>query len=145
MGCIIVRTAEKRWMSAWWTLVGSSKTRTEIKIDNDPRLAAALNALLEQSACRLGLSDEALGKLQAAVREAWQHSWRSLNGAGEKLHVDCEEFPDRIELLFRCSGGSAAEFEKCAAMLKPKVDQVSVETRAGKPELKLVKYAARRQ
>ena len=124
--------------------MGSSQTRTEIKIDNDSRLAAALNALLEQSASRLGLNDDALRKLQAAVQEAWKSVWRSLNGANEKLHVDCEEFPDRVELSFRCSGGSTSEIEACAAMLKPKVDQVSVETRSGKPELKLVKYAPHR-
>jgi hypothetical protein len=125
--------------------VGSSQTHTEINIDNDSRLAAALNALLEQAACRLGLNDDASRKLQAAVQEAYKHVWRSLNGTSEKLHVECEEFPDRIELSFQCSGGSTAELEACVAALKPKVDQVKIETRAAKPHLKLVKYAARHQ
>jgi anti-sigma regulatory factor (Ser/Thr protein kinase) len=130
-------------MSAWWTLVGSNQTRTEIDVDNDPRLAAALRAVLEQAACRLELSDESLQKLQIAAQEAWQNVWRSFNGASQKLHLDCEEFPDRIELTFRCSGGSAAEIEAFASGLRAKVDQVSIETRSEKPELKLIKYARR--
>jgi hypothetical protein len=125
--------------------VGSSQTRTEINIDNDPRLAAALNALLEQAACRLGLNDDASRKLQAAVQEAYMNVWRNLNGTNEKLHVHCEEFPDRIELSFQCSAGSTAELEASVAALKSKVDQASIETRTGKPELKIVKYAARPQ
>lgn len=125
--------------------MGSSQTRTQIKIDNDPRLTAALNALLEQAACRLGLNDDALRKLQAAVQDACKNVWRNLNGTSEKLHVDCEEYPDRIELAFQCTGGSTAELEACVAALKSKVDQVKIEARAGKPELKLVKYAARHQ
>ena len=125
--------------------MGSSQTHTEIKIDNDPRLAAALDAVLEQSGCRLGLNDATLAKLQAAVREACKTVWRSLNGTNEKLHVDCEEFPDRLELLFGCTGASTSEIEACIAQLKSKVDRVTFETRSGKPELKLVKYAARHQ
>jgi anti-sigma regulatory factor (Ser/Thr protein kinase) len=145
MGCIIVPTAAKPWMYVWWTPVGSSQTRTEINVDNDQRLAAALSAVVEQSACRLGLNDDAQRKLQTAVQEAWKNVWRNLNGTSEKLHVDCEEFPDRIELWFRCAGGSIAEIEACVATLKPKVDHVSIETHSGKPQLKLVKYAAHRQ
>ena len=125
--------------------MGSSQTHTEIKIGNDPRLAAALDAVLEQSGCRLGLNDATLAKLQAAVREACKTVWRSLNGTNEKLHVDCEEFPDRLELLFGCTGASTSEIEACIAELKSKVDRVTFETRSGKPELKLVKYAARHQ
>lgn len=120
----------------------SSQTRTEINIDNDPRLAAALNALLEQAACRLGLKDEALRRLQEVVLDAWKNVWRSLNGTSEKLHVECEEYPDRIELSFRCSDRSLKQIEAFAASLKPKVDQASIEKRSGGPELKIVKYAA---
>jgi len=145
MGCIIVPIAAKLLTFAWWTLVGSSQTRTEINVDNDQRLAAALSAVIEQSASRLGLNDDAQRKLQTAVQEAWKNVWRNLNGTSEKLHVDCEEFPDRIELSFRCAGGSIAEIEACIATLKPKVDHVSIETHSGKPELKLVKYAGRPQ
>lgn len=131
-------------MFASWTLAGSSQTHTEIEFDNDPRLAVALGAVLEQSACRLGMSDESVRVLNAAVQEACRNVWRSLNGTNEKLHLDCEEFSDRLELTFRCSGVSRSEIEACAAALKPKVDQVNIETRSGKPHLKLVKFAGRR-
>lgn len=123
-------------------LVGSSHTHTEINVDNDQRLAAALDALLEQSACRLGLKDDALRKLQAAVLEAWKKAWASLNGTSEKLHLECEEYPDRIEISFRCSDRSLREMEAWVGSLKSKVDQASIEKRSGKPELKIVKYAA---
>jgi len=130
-------------MSAWWTRVGSSQTRTEIDADNDPRLAAALGAILEQYACRLEMKVDTLRKLQIAAQEAWQNVWQSFNGSSAKLHIDCEEFSDRIEMTFRCSGGPDAEIEAFAAGFKAKVDQVTVEKRSGKTELKLIKYAAR--
>jgi anti-sigma regulatory factor (Ser/Thr protein kinase) len=145
MGCIIVPIAAKLLTSAWWTPVGSSQTRTEINVDNDQRLAAALSAVIEQSACRLGLNDDAQRKLQNAVQEVWKNVWHNLNGTGEKLHVDCEEFPDRLELSFRCAGSSIADIEACVATLKPKVDHVTIETHSGKPQLKIVKYAGRGQ
>ena len=45
-------------------------------------------------------------------------------------------------MTFRCSDGSTAEIEASSAALKSKVDQASIEKRSGKPELKIVKYAA---
>jgi hypothetical protein len=88
------------------------------------------------------MSDKSLNKLQLAAKEAWQSCWHTLNRSHDKLHLECEEFNDRIELTFRCSG-SAAEMEAHAAQLKPKVDQVTVETHSGKPQLKLIAYANR--
>ena len=124
--------------------MGSNNTHTEINVDNDPRLAAALSAVLEQSAGRLGLSEDALRVLNGAVQAAWRDVWRSLNGTNEKLHVECEEFPDRLELTFRCAGRSGSDLESCATALKGKVDQVNLETHAGKSKLTLIKFGAKR-
>jgi len=124
--------------------VGSSQTHTEFDFDNDPRLATALGPLLEQTAERLGMSDDSLRKLEAAAREAWKNCWQQLNSSGEKLHLECEEYEDRIELTFRCAGNSGSSMEACAKELKAKVDDVSFEKASGKPQLKLTAYANRR-
>jgi hypothetical protein len=128
-------------MFAWWTLVGSNPTRTEFTFDNDPRFVAALGAVLEQSAERLGISEEALHKLHAAAREAWQSCWRGKHDGHQKLHLECEETADHIELIFRCPSGAEREIEICAAELKAKVEHVTVEKQAGKPHLKITAYA----
>ena len=123
--------------------MGSNPTHTEITFDNDPRFEVALGAVLEQSAERLGISSDALHKLTVAARKAWQSCWRGKHDGHQKLHLECEETNDRIELIFRCPSGAEHEIENCAVELKAKVDHVSVEKHAGKSHLKIAAYAKR--
>jgi hypothetical protein len=113
--------------------------RTECNLDDDPRLFAALGAIVEHSAAQVGVSEERAKKLIEATRKCCKEAWSDQND-GRHMRVVCEEFDDRLEVkLKKPSGGKFCENFK---LPKEEVAKVSPETHEGKFTLTLTEFAS---
>lgn len=159
MGCIIVRIAGRPVTSASPTKMSVDPTRTELSLHNDPRLMAAVGAIVTHSAQRAGLTSEAQEGLAGAVMDACRETFPLLEGQGSdnsELKVIVEDFHDRVEVTIEhagealptagldtfCGGGSDGTAAGISNSLQDtRVDRVQYETREGRSRMKLIKYS----
>jgi hypothetical protein len=158
MGCIIARIAARRATCKLWKPMSADPARTELKLHDDPRLMAAVGAVVCHSAQRAGLPAEAQDGLAAAVIEACRDTFPLVQSDGRddaSLKVAVEDFHDRVEVTIEHSGealptagldtfcggaGLGATTGISGSLQDTRVDRVQYETREGRSRMKLTKY-----
>ena len=149
-------------MSALWRPVSTDPARTELKVHNDPRLLAAVGAIVSHSAHRAGLPREAQEGFAEAAVDAVRDTFPLLgNDSGENrgLRIVIEDFPDRVQVTIEHSGeskpsagldtfvggGSKASGKISASLQDTRVDRVQYDTHEGRSRMTLIKYRDQRK
>jgi len=148
MGCIIVRIAARLATCALWRPVTADPARTELKVHNDPRLLAAVGAIVSHSAHRAGLPREAQHGFAEAAVEAVRETFPLLgnDSTGDRdLRMVIEDFPDRVQVTIEHSGESKPSagldtFAGSASLQDTRVDRVQYDTHEGRSRMTLIKY-----
>jgi hypothetical protein len=78
-----------------------------MKIDADPRLAAAAGGAARCLGGAAGLEDASLSQLQSAIVAACREEFRHLDAAHPHLEVTLTRFADRIEVALAHEGESS--------------------------------------
>ena len=134
-------------------------SHTELSLHNDPRLMAAVGAIVSHSAQRVGLASDAQEGLAGAVMDACRETFPllgDLDGKNSALKVIVEDFPDRVEVTIEhtgealptagldsfCGGGNEGAMPGISNSLQDtRVDRVQYETKDGLSRMKLTKYS----
>ncbi|MGH9683257.1 MAG: hypothetical protein ACRD4S_06585 [Candidatus Acidiferrales bacterium] len=127
--------------------------RTECTLHNDPRLIAAVGAVVSHASQRTGLSDEAQAALSAASEDACRETFSlgpvgnapsNPDGTDVAIHVIVENFPDRVEVAIEnpeATGDAQRVQDRIRGIQeRTKVDDVNYETRGGRGRITLVEY-----
>lgn len=132
--------------------------RTELKLHDDPRLLAAVGAVVLHSAHRVGLTQEARQALAEAAVDACRETFPLLgneNSGDRELRMVVEDFPDRVQITIEHSGkavptagldsfaggskeGVAAGISN--SLQDTRVDRVQYDTHDGRSRMTLIKY-----
>jgi hypothetical protein len=134
--------------------VATDAKRIYLKMDADPRLAAAAGGAARCFGDAAGLEDASLSQLQSAIVAACHEEFRHLDAAHPQLEVTLIHFADRIEVALAHEGESSAAMGLdavvgCAAQLGDNsggrraldgVDRVQFETRGGCAITRLTKF-----
>jgi hypothetical protein len=133
--------------------------RTECTLDNDPRLIAAVGAVILHAAWRAGLPDPEQEKLAAALVQTCRELFPARDALQESssvIKLVTLDFPDRVEVTIESSGGAqpaapsgvstngaAAKASERIRKTLPRglVSRVRSETREGYLRLTLLKQA----
>lgn len=132
--------------------------RVELILHNDPRLLAAVSAIVSHVAQRAGLAPQAEDGLAAAAVDACRDTFPLVSNHGGQdatLKMVVSDFPDRVEVTIEhsgealptagldtfCGGGSEGSPESISNSLREtRVDRVQYETRDGRSRMTLIKY-----
>jgi hypothetical protein len=143
--------------------VTTDPARTELKVDDDPRLLAAVGAIVSHSAQRAGLPQEAREGLAAAAVDACRETFpliRNENSGNRELRMVVEDFPDRVQVTIEHSGeavptagldsfvgGSKAGVSDgiSNSLQDTRVDRVQYDTHEGRSRMTLIKYRGGRK
>jgi hypothetical protein len=87
--------------------VATDAKRIQLKIDADPRLAAAAGGAARCLGDAVGFEDASLSRLQSAIVAACREEFRHLDPAHPYLEVTLLRFPDRIEVALAHEGESS--------------------------------------
>jgi hypothetical protein len=136
--------------------VASEPIRTELILEDEPRLLPSVKAAIIHPAQHLGFAPSEQAELTEAAEEACRGAFPLLDSADGGLHLIVEEFPDRIEVSIEYFGEPlpAAGLDSFAvtgaaddpppgasgALLLTRVDRVLYETRDRLSRMTLVKY-----
>jgi anti-sigma regulatory factor (Ser/Thr protein kinase) len=139
--------------------MSADPSRTELTLQDDPRLIAGVVAIVSFAAQRCGLSSGAQAGLAAAAAEVCRETFPLVNNNGTKdsaLKVIVSDFPDRVEVAIEHSGeslpsagldtfcdgasGAGSQAGLSGALQKTSVDRVQYETRDGVSRMTLIKY-----
>ena len=132
--------------------------RTELKLHNDPRLLAAVGAIVLHAAHRVGLTQESRQALAEAAVDACRETFPLLgneNSGDGELRMVVEDFPDRVQITIEHSGeavptagldsfvggskaGVAAGISN--SLQDTRVDRVQYDTHEGRSRMTLIKY-----
>jgi hypothetical protein len=126
-------------MFAWWIPVGSENSRTELILEEDPRLVRAVGRVVEFLGERIGMAPAARKELAEAAEASCLEIFPLTGNHRSALKVIVADFPDRLEVTFEHSG---AEVPAGAGSLSQsrRVDQVLRERRGEVSRTTLVKY-----
>jgi len=143
--------------------VTTDPARTELKVQNDPRLLAAVSAIVSHSAHRAGLPHEAQQKLAEAAVDACRETFPLLgnkNNSDGDLALVIEDFPDRVQVTIEHSGeanptagldsfvGGSKEGVPAGisnSLQDTRVDRVQYDTKDGRSRMTLIKYCSGRK
>jgi hypothetical protein len=139
--------------------MSTDPARTELIVNEDERLLAAIEPVVFQASLRCGLSTEAQQGLAAASIAACKETFPLLkdsNRSGKPaVKVIITDFTDRVEVAIEHTGealptagldtfvGDAvagADAGLSGALQKTKVDRVQYETKEGLSRMTLIKY-----
>ena len=125
-------------------LVSTDPKRIEIRLDADPRFAAAAAVGARYLCEASGLAADAASKLQAAILFACEEAFSQLDLALAKVSVTLAQFPDRIEVTIQhgANGPSLGlhTLLKNAASPMQGVDRVQYEQLDGSSLTRLTKF-----
>jgi hypothetical protein len=119
--------------------------RTEARLEEDSRLFAALGAIIDHAACRVGMSDARRHALIHAAEVTCRETWPASNGREPMAVIICDEMSDRIEVTIRFPGALESGTEAKVKELQKRVDRVTAETRHGSFQITLVEFISARQ
>jgi len=119
--------------------------RTELSLEEDPRLLAALGAVIDHAACRVGMSDSRRHALIRAAEQTCRDTWPATNGRDPMIHIVCDEMSDRIEVTIQFPGAPEPGTESKLSELRKRIDKATSETRKGSFVIRLVEYISTRQ
>jgi hypothetical protein len=142
--------------------MSTDPSRTELTLQDDPRLIAGVAAIVLFAGQRCGLSNDAQESLAAATTDACRETFPLVNTNGNSnssLRVIISDFPDRVEIAIEHSGvslpsagldtfvgsGSGSQARLSDALQKTSVDRVQYESRAGVSRTTLIKYCEGRR
>jgi hypothetical protein len=142
--------------------MSADPSRTELTLQDDPRLIAGVAAIVLFAGQRCGLSTAAQEALAAATADACRETFPLVNTNGNSdsaLRVIISDFPDRVEVAIEHSGeslpsagldtfvgsGSGSQARLSDALQKTSVDRVQYETRNGVSRTTLIKYCEGRR
>jgi hypothetical protein len=142
--------------------MSTDPSRTELTLQDDPRLIAGVAAIVLFAGQRCGLSTDAQERLAAATADACRETFPLVNTNGNAdcaLKVIVSDFPDRVEVAIEHSGeslpsagldtfvgrGSGSQARLSDALQKSSVDRVQYETRSGVSRTTLIKYCEGRR
>lgn len=126
----------------------------ELKVDADPRLAAAAGGVAHYLADAAGLASEAASQLQSATIAACLQAFESVTLEHPLLQILYARYADRIEIVLAYKGGSAPAIgldaiaglaaasiqNGTAGSVFSGVDRVQYDTRGGEAVTRLTKY-----
>ena len=115
----------------------SEHARTELVVSDDLLLVAAVGSVVEHTANRAGLPEDAQRQLAHAAEQVCRESFPLLNGRDRLIKCAVEDFDDRIEVTLDYSGVLRPA---TAEQLTETVDRIVRETRGGRSRVTLVKY-----
>ncbi len=159
MGSIIARIVARPATFTSLSVMNTSPARIEVSIHNDPRLLAALGAIVSHSAHRAGLPRLAQDGFADAAIQACRDTFPLVQDGGSgdaMLRLGIVSFPDRVEVTIEHSGeplptagldtfcaGAAADSGQglSGALQGTMVDRVQYETRDGVSRVTLIKYS----
>lgn len=142
--------------------MSTEPSRTELTVQDDPRLIAGVAAIVSFAGQRCGLSSGAQEGLAAAAADACRETFSLVNtngNADSALRVIVSDFPDRVEVAIEHSGeslpsagldtfaggGSGSQTRLSEALQRTSVDRVQYETRGGVSRTTLIKYCEGRR
>jgi hypothetical protein len=159
MGYITVPTAAKR--ATWHWPMNTEPTRTELVLHDDPRILAAVGAVVSFSSARCGLTAEQQDALTAAAVAAAKETFplAAKDETGDPaVTMVITDYPDRVEVEIahkgeatpsagldsfagnlQAAGGTALN----AALQKTVVDRVQYANKDGVQKMTLIKYCAK--
>jgi hypothetical protein len=117
-------------------------TRTELVLNDDPRLVAAVGSVVEHAVNRAGLSEEVQKELAATAVDTCRACFVPASGSQAGLKCVVEDFDDRIEVQIDqptngARGGALADKLRDAIH---SVDDVKYEPTASGSRVTLIKY-----
>jgi hypothetical protein len=125
-------------------LVSTDSKHIEIRLDADPRFAAAAAGGARYLGEASGLSGEAASKLQAAIQFACEEAFTQLDLALARVSVTLAQFPDRIEVTISHNADAPSvglhTLLKNAASPMEGVDRVQYEQLDGSSVTRLTKF-----
>lgn len=153
MDCITARIAARPATCVPPIPMPTDSARIECTLHNDPRLIAAVGAMVSHASQRTGLSDEARAALSAAAEDACRETFslRSLGNAPSNrdgpdmaIHVIVENFSDRVEVAIE-SPEASRDAQQARNRIRgirerTKVDGANYEIREGLARVTLVEY-----
>jgi len=129
-------------------LVPTDSKHIEIKLDADPRFAAAAAGGARYLGEASGLTPDAAGKFQTAVLFACEETFGHLNARHCQVEVTLDQFPDRIEVMivYNADGPSVGLHTLLRAGANPMegVDRVQYEKKADSSITRLTKFLSPR-
>jgi hypothetical protein len=135
MVCTIVPIAGRPATLRSQMLVGTETKRIQLRIDPDPRLAAAAGAAARYLGDAAGLENPGLSQLQAATVAACNEAFRQIHAIQRHLDVTLTRFADRIEVALCHEGGDAASQQAPEG-----IDRVQFERQGNCVVTRLTKY-----
>ncbi len=159
MDCIIVPIAARPVTFASLTPMNADSSQVELRLPNDDRLIAAIDAVVAHASERAGLSQQERKELSRATVEACDETFSlaARNGNSNPIvRVVISDFPNRVEVSIEESpdaqpdsthrSGTPTPAEKLdplnAALEQMEIDRVHHEVREGRPCTILVKHRA---
>jgi hypothetical protein len=162
MDSIIARIAVRPATFASPSVMTTSPSRIEVSIQDDPRLLAALAAIVSHSAHKAGLSHAAQQDFTQAALDACRDTFLLVNDGDARsgvLRLLILDFADRVEVTIEhrgkplptagldtfCSSPlSETGRSLSGALQRTKVDRILYESRDGFSRVTLVKYSRAR-
>ncbi|GAC1637152.1 MAG: hypothetical protein NVS9B14_16860 [Candidatus Acidiferrum sp.] len=127
-------------------LVSTDSKCIEIRLEADPRFAAAAAGGARYIGESSGLSAEAAVKLQLAIVFACEEAFAQLDADGAQVSVTLAQFPDRIEVTIRHGADAPSvglhTLLNNAASPMEGVDRVQYEQVGGSSLTRLTKFVA---
>lgn len=117
-------------------------TRTELVLNDDPRLVAAVGSVVEHAVNRAGLSEEVQKEVAATAVETCRACFAPASGGPAGLKCVVEDFDDRIEVQIdqpRNGARGGALADKLREAIRS-VDNVKYEPTATGSRVTLIKY-----
>lgn len=144
MASTTARIAGKLATSRSPILVSTDSKRIEIRLDADPRFAAAAAGGARYLGEASGLAADAATKLQAAILFACEEAFSQLDAALATVSVTLAQFPDRIEITIqhRADGPSVGLHTLLSNAASPMegIDRVQYEQSNGSSLTRLTKF-----
>lgn len=144
MASTTARIAAKPATSRLPILVSTDSKHIELKLDADPRFAAAAAGGARYLGEASGLTPDAAGKLQIAILLACEETFGRVDIRHSQVGVTLNQFPDRIEVTIAYhSGGLPVRLHtlgNAGANPMEGVDRVQYEKQAGSSVTRLTKF-----
>ena len=135
MDCTIVPIAGRPATSRSRIPVATETKRIRLKIDADPRLAAAAGGAARYFGDAAGLENPGPSQLQAATVAACNEAFQQIHAIQQHLEVTLTRFADRIEVALCHEGGNAGSQQAPEG-----IDKVQFEKQGNCAVTRLTKY-----
>jgi hypothetical protein len=140
---MVSTTARTAGKPATWhlrTAVDTEPKTIRLRIDADPRLAAAVGGAARYLADAAGIENEAVAQLQSAVIAACREAFGNLSKDHPHLDISLTRLSDRIEVSLSHEGTTSAAGDGNGGEVPSGVDRIQHETQGNVAVTRLTKY-----